>query len=185
MSKIVGVTVGTALSPEKIKEKINPVLSVNGEKPDELGNVKCTFTFEGLTDEEKASLKGDDGSRGTGILKVTTAPSNYTTTTNGVKPTKRMSLSTIKSQSGVSEVLVGDNISHSYYLYHIYYVDETYAYMDTSQSIRGATGATGSKGADGKTPVKGEDYYTEADKTEMVNAVVAALPKYNGEVTTV
>ena len=34
-------------------------------------------------------------------------------------------------------------------------------------------------GADGKTPVKGVDYYTEADKEEMVQAVIAALP--NGD----
>lgn len=31
-------------------------------------------------------------------------------------------------------------------------------------------------GQDGKTPVKGEDYWTEEDKTEMVNDVLAALP---------
>lgn len=37
-------------------------------------------------------------------------------------------------------------------------------------------------GAPGKTPVKGTDYFTSADKTEMVNAVINALPKYNGEV---
>ena len=36
------------------------------------------------------------------------------------------------------------------------------------------------KGADGKTPVKGTDYYTAADKAEMVNAVLAALPTWNG-----
>lgn len=45
---------------------------------------------------------------------------------------------------------------------------------------QGATGATGANGANGKTPVKGTDYFTEADKTEMVNAVLAALP--NGDV---
>lgn len=44
----------------------------------------------------------------------------------------------------------------------------------------GKTGATGGKGADGKTPVKGTDYYTEVDKTEMVNAVLAALPTWTG-----
>ena len=38
------------------------------------------------------------------------------------------------------------------------------------------------KGADGKTPVKGVDYYTEADKAEMVKTVLKALPTYNGEV---
>ena len=36
--------------------------------------------------------------------------------------------------------------------------------------------ATINDGADGKTPVKGTDYYTEADKAEMVSAVIAALP---------
>jgi hypothetical protein len=31
--------------------------------------------------------------------------------------------------------------------------------------------------------IKGKDYVlTEADKNEMVNAVINALPKYNGEV---
>ena len=33
---------------------------------------------------------------------------------------------------------------------------------------------------DGYTPQKGIDYYTEADKTEMVNAVLAALPTAEG-----
>lgn len=32
------------------------------------------------------------------------------------------------------------------------------------------------------TPVKGTDYFTDAEKTEMVNAVIAALPVYSGEV---
>lgn len=35
-------------------------------------------------------------------------------------------------------------------------------------------------GSKGSTPVKGTDYYTAADKTEMVNAVIAALPTWNG-----
>ena len=32
------------------------------------------------------------------------------------------------------------------------------------------------KGAAGKTPVKGTDYWTAADKQEIVNSVIAALP---------
>lgn len=40
-------------------------------------------------------------------------------------------------------------------------------------------------GTDGYTPVKGTDYFTEADKAEMVNAVIATLPKYDGEVEVV
>ena len=33
------------------------------------------------------------------------------------------------------------------------------------------------------TPVKGVDYFTEEDKAEIVAAVVAALPVYEGEVS--
>lgn len=217
--KIIGVTVGTTLSPQKMKEKLNPVLSVNGVKPDELGNVESAFTFEGLTEEQKASLKGDNGKdgytpqkgvdyfdgkdgkdgytpikgvdyfdgtdgkdgaqgvRGTGILKVTTTPTSYTTATGGKNPIKRMAISTVKSQAKVDEVVVNDHILHGSYLYHVYYLDATYVYMDSYTYIKGATG---SKGADGYTPVKGTDYYTEADKTEMVNLVLAALPTWNG-----
>ena len=35
-------------------------------------------------------------------------------------------------------------------------------------------------GEDGKTPVKGKDYFTADDKTEMINLVLAALPTWNG-----
>lgn len=50
---------------------------------------------------------------------------------------------------------------------------------DFQQVIRGEDGKDG---ADGYTPVKGIDYWTEADKTEMIAAVISALPVYNGEV---
>lgn len=38
----------------------------------------------------------------------------------------------------------------------------------------------GKDGADGYTPVKGADYFTDADKQEMVDAVLAALPAAEG-----
>lgn len=44
----------------------------------------------------------------------------------------------------------------------------------------GANGTNGKDGKDGYTPVKGTDYYTEADKQEMVNLVLAALPSSEG-----
>jgi hypothetical protein len=37
-------------------------------------------------------------------------------------------------------------------------------------------------GKDGYSPIRGTDYWTDADKAEMVSAVVSALPKYDGEV---
>lgn len=41
--KIIGVTVGTPLSPAKIAEKIKPVKTVNGVAPDKNGNVRVGF----------------------------------------------------------------------------------------------------------------------------------------------
>ena len=40
----------------------------------------------------------------------------------------------------------------------------------------GAQGEKGDPGAPGKTPVRGTDYWTEADKQEIVSSVIAALP---------
>lgn len=47
MSKIIGVTVGTPLSTDKLKEKIKPVTSVNGVKADASGNVEVQVTTSG------------------------------------------------------------------------------------------------------------------------------------------
>jgi hypothetical protein len=51
-----------------------------------------------------------------------------------------------------------------------------------AQGEKGDKGDTGASGADGRTPVKGTDYFTESDKTELVNAVLAMIPIYDGEV---
>ena len=50
------------------------------------------------------------------------------------------------------------------------------------ESLHGKDGTNGKDGSDGYTPVKGTDYWTAADKEEMVAEVIAALPVYNGEV---
>ena len=49
----------------------------------------------------------------------------------------------------------------------------------------GSNGKDGKNGIDGYTPIKGTDYFTEADKAELVSNVIAALPKYDGEVVEV
>ena len=43
-------------------------------------------------------------------------------------------------------------------------------------------GKDGNPGSPGKTPEKGMDYWTAADKSEIVADTIAALPVYNGEV---
>lgn len=46
----------------------------------------------------------------------------------------------------------------------------------TTVKVDGEAVATINDGKNGKTPVRGTDYWTEADKQEMVNEVLAALP---------
>ena len=58
-------------------------------------------------------------------------------------------------------------------------------WLESLKGPKGDTGAQGPKGDTGYTPQKGIDYYTDADKQEMVNAVIAALPVYDGEVEAV
>lgn len=90
---------------------------------------------------------GEKGERGFSILKVTTAPAAYTTKVGDFTPSYRIALSTVKSQSGATEVMAGDVIQYSYYQYKVGYVSATYAYTAARTSIRGATGATGATGA--------------------------------------
>ena len=59
-------------------------------------------------------------------------------------------------------------------------------YFDGQPGKDGADGAPGEKGDKGDTglagytPVKGTDYWTDTDKTDMLNDVLAALPTWNG-----
>lgn len=109
---------------------------------------------------------GVDGQRGFSILKVTTAPSSYTTATGGFTPTYRIALSTVKTQSKATEVLVGDTLAYSYYQYPIGYIDSSYVYLGTRVSIRGATGAAYT--------------LTDTDKNTIVQAVLAEIESGDG-----
>jgi hypothetical protein len=66
-------------------------------------------------------------------------------------------------------VLVGDVLQYSYYQYPVGYVDSSYVYLGVRNSIKG------SKGTDGTTPVRGTDYWTDADKAEIKSYVDEAI----------
>lgn len=131
--------------------------------------------------EQILSVAGEDGQRGTGILNTTTGIAPYTTTVGGVSPKYRILLSTLKTQSQVNEVLVGDSVRYSTFLYPVIYVDSEYAYMTTRVNLQGTAGSAGKNGTDGKdgadgyTPVKGVDYWTVADHEAIVQDVITSL----------
>lgn len=71
MSKIIGVTVGTPTSPERMARDLKPVKTVNGITPDENGNVEVRVVSEGGT-----SFTTDDTLKlENGILSVNTTNS--------------------------------------------------------------------------------------------------------------
>ena len=53
-------------------------------------------------------------------------------------------------------------------------------YNGSDVGLKGDKGDTGAPGADGYTPVKGTDYWTAADKAEIVADTLAALPTWTG-----
>lgn len=129
-------------------------------------------SYDGSQAVNIESIKGDTGQRGTGLLPVTAAPVSYTNAVGGITPKYRMSISTIKTQAGVTEVLLGDTVRYSYYHYPIAYLDGSYAYFTTRVSIRGAAGAAGEAGY---TPVRGTDYWTDADKQEITDLINSSV----------
>jgi hypothetical protein len=108
----------------------------------------------------KDGATGKTGQRGTGLLPVTTEPSSYTTAVGNITPKYRMALSTIKTQSGTTEVLLGDTVCYSYYYYPIAYLDTDYAYFTTRTSIRGAAGETGETGVQGPKGDRGNSIFS-------------------------
>lgn len=56
-------------------------------------------------------------------------------------------------------------------------------YLEAHRSeLKGDKGDAGADGKDGYTPVKGVDYFTDADKAELVAEVINVLPKAESEV---
>lgn len=52
--------------------------------------------------------------------------------------------------------------------------------LNIKNGSKGSDGSPGATGPAGYTPVKGTDYWTAADKSEMVNDVLDALPTWEG-----
>ena len=135
----------------------------------------------------KDGPNGKDGERGTGILNVTTKPSTYILPAGGKFATRRMALSTICAEAGVNKVLVGDTIAYDSNHYHVYYIDATYAYIDSIVSVKGADGIVGKDGKDGidgKNGADGEDGFSPViNVTEIVGGYALEITDINGKKT--
>lgn len=141
------------------------------------------MTFEDLTPEQKESLKGDPGPQGTqGVPGRDGAPGR-----DG--PPGKDGARGEQGAPGIQGV-PGKDGAPGKSAYQIAldrgFVGNEEAWLASLVGPVGQTGAPGQKGDPGiqgpagKTPVKGVDYYTDADKTEMVNLVLGAMPAAEG-----
>lgn len=121
-----------------------------------LAKAKASGEFKGDTGAQ--GEKGDKGDKGdTGATGATGADGTSVTVTSVSESTEDGGSNIVRFSDGKAIVI-----------------------RNGSKGSQGAKGDTGATGADGYTPVKGTDYWTATDKSEMVDDVLAALPTWTG-----
>lgn len=157
------------------------------EKTTKLDGKPYTYKIESIKEYELPEITSSilrksspigTAARGTGILKIDTAPDAYTTPVSGITPAFRISKDVVKSQSKVDEVYTGDILQYSYYQYQVILVADDYVYTAARTSIRGSAGAKGDTGATGATGSKGDKGDKgDTGKTGATGATGPAGPK--------
>ena len=173
--KIIGATVGTPLSTNAIADKLKPVKTVNNVSPDYRGNVSLEVLHGkdgkdgkegvGIATFKQTVFSTEDGGNNIIRYELTDGTSNFFIVKNGNK--------------GSTGANGKDGTSVTVHSVRESTVDGSNNLVIFSDG-KILTVKNGSKGDPGKTPVKGTDYYTEDDKAEMVEAVLAALPAAEG-----
>lgn len=112
-------------------------------------------TFESLTDEQKASLKGDTGETGATFIPSVSEDGtlSWINDKDFINPTPV----NIRGPQGAQG-------------------EQGIQGLQGPQGEKGDKGDTGEQGTAGYTPVRGTDYWTEEDQAAIVADVLAALP---------
>jgi hypothetical protein len=144
-------------STKMIEERWIPdTIARKDELDNKLDSSQLSTAINTALDQAKASgeFDGVDGKDGVSVKHVWDGTILTITSANG---TSSADLKGSKGDQGDSGVYVGSE-------------------EPIDPSIIVWVNPDGEAGSVGKTPVKGIDYYTDADKAEMVSAVIAALP---------
>ena len=153
-----------------------------------------TITFEELTPEQKASLKGDKGDTGEGFSIYKTYASIAAMNADAANvPEGKFVIITSTVEEADNAKLFCKNATNFSFITDMSGAtgikgekgDQGNQGEKGDKGDKGDTGAQGVKGdkgdagKDGKTPVKGTDYWTAADKQSIVNDVLSSI--VNGE----
>ena len=121
----------------------------------------ATLTITSASGTSSANLKGETGANGSNGKDGSNGTDGV-----GIKSVAQTTTSSADGGSNIITVTKTDNTTSTFTVKNG---------SKGSKGDKGDTGATGSKGADGKTPIKGTDYFTEADKAEIVAMVIESL----------
>lgn len=127
----------------------------NGALQGAKGDKGDAFTYDDFTEEQLAALVGPAGPAGADGAAAAITGASATMDANVGTPS-------------VSVTMGGTAAARTFA-----FVFKNMKGEPGKNGTDGQNGQDGAPGADGYTPVKGNDYFTEADKTEIVNAVLA------------
>lgn len=131
-----------------------PGITVTAFGPDTAKVFDFAFTnLKGATGD--AGPTGSDGERGGITHRITGTIQGYSTPVGNYVPAGRIAIATVISQSGASDVIVGDLLLKADYVYGVGAVDATYAYVSAGTSIKGDKGDTGNTGSTGPAGPRG------------------------------
>jgi hypothetical protein len=132
------------------------------------------FEYQLLSETQKAQVRANIGALGKDDIPET--PSGGETVEGAVKYSEAQSLTNSqKSQARANIGAIGQSDLESATNTALEKAKAS-GEFDGKDGKDGTNGTDGKDGVDGKTPVKGTDYFTEADKTEMVQSVLETLP---------
>ena len=171
--KIIGVTVGTPTSPYRMDRELKPVKSVNGVTPDSDGNVDVVLVVHVTTDENDAlvsscrvsEIKAHLESGGLAVCRKDGAD----------LPLYKVDEDYVSFAAAEPSGLYG----RTYRVYEdctVKYSISMHGMVDVNSVVsnfvaNSMTQAKESGEFDGKTPVRGEDYWTEEDKDEIATYI--------------
>ena len=127
---------------------------------------------------QAVNIKGPQGDKGNnGVYVGTEEPTDVEVWINPQEmPDFIVTMEEVTEE--VERQLEGKNLDLSDY----YSKTEVDAKIEAIEIIQGPQGETGPAGKDGYSPIKGTDYWTEEDKSEIIDEILTLLPEGGGEV---